>query len=127
MTTRDFHSIRGGVFSLAAGCELDEPGFCSPFLQNVQTFSGSHQASYSKDTGGLFPSLGVKLRGIRVTIHFYLTTRLRISKAIPLLIIWFYGIYRENLNIIRKKDVVKLVKARRISWIGHVERMEDKK
>jgi transcription termination factor 2 len=28
-------------------------------------------------------------------------------------------------NIIRKKDIVSLVKARRISWIGHVERMED--
>jgi hypothetical protein len=28
-------------------------------------------------------------------------------------------------NIIRKKDVVRFVKARRISWIGHVERMED--
>jgi hypothetical protein len=30
-------------------------------------------------------------------------------------------------NIIRKKDIVRFVKARRISWIGHVERMEDKK
>jgi hypothetical protein len=30
-------------------------------------------------------------------------------------------------NVIRKKDiqVVRFVKARRISWIGHVERMED--
>ena len=28
-------------------------------------------------------------------------------------------------NIIRKKDVVRFVKARRISWVGHVERMED--
>jgi hypothetical protein len=28
-------------------------------------------------------------------------------------------------NIIRKKDTVRFVKARRISWIGHVERMED--
>jgi hypothetical protein len=28
-------------------------------------------------------------------------------------------------NIIRKKDKVRFVKARRISWIGHVERMED--
>jgi hypothetical protein len=27
--------------------------------------------------------------------------------------------------IIRKKDVVRFVKARRISWMGHVERMED--
>jgi hypothetical protein len=27
--------------------------------------------------------------------------------------------------IIRKKDIVKFVKATRISWIGHVERMED--
>ena len=31
----------------------------------------------------------------------------------------------EIYNIIRKKDVVRFVKARRISWIGHVERMED--
>jgi hypothetical protein len=30
-------------------------------------------------------------------------------------------------NIIRKKDIVRFVKARWISWIGHVERMEDKK
>ena len=30
-------------------------------------------------------------------------------------------------NIIRKKDTVRFVKARRISWVGHVERMEDKK
>jgi hypothetical protein len=30
-------------------------------------------------------------------------------------------------NIIKKKDRGRFVKARRISWIGHVERMEDKK
>jgi hypothetical protein len=29
-------------------------------------------------------------------------------------------------NIIRKKDIVRFVKARRISWVGHVERMEDR-
>jgi hypothetical protein len=28
-------------------------------------------------------------------------------------------------NIIRKKYIVTFVKARMISWIGHVERMED--
>jgi transcription termination factor 2 len=28
-------------------------------------------------------------------------------------------------NIIRKKHTVRFVKARRISWIGHIERMED--
>jgi hypothetical protein len=28
-------------------------------------------------------------------------------------------------NIIRTKDIVRFVKARRISWVGHVERMED--
>jgi CRISPR/Cas system CMR-associated protein Cmr3 (group 5 of RAMP superfamily) len=28
-------------------------------------------------------------------------------------------------NIIRKKDIVRYVKERRISWVGHVERMED--
>jgi hypothetical protein len=31
----------------------------------------------------------------------------------------------EIYNIIRKKNIVRFVKARRISWIGHVERMED--
>jgi hypothetical protein len=30
-------------------------------------------------------------------------------------------------NILGKEDVVRFVKARRISWIGHVERMEDSK
>jgi Holliday junction resolvase-like predicted endonuclease len=28
-------------------------------------------------------------------------------------------------NIIRKKDIVRFVKARRMSWVGQVERMED--
>jgi hypothetical protein len=28
-------------------------------------------------------------------------------------------------NIIRKKDIVRFVKARKISWIDHIERMED--
>jgi hypothetical protein len=28
-------------------------------------------------------------------------------------------------NIIRKKDIVRFMKARRISWFGQVERMED--
>jgi hypothetical protein len=28
-------------------------------------------------------------------------------------------------SIIRKKDIVRFMKAKRISWIGHVERMED--
>jgi transcription termination factor 2 len=31
----------------------------------------------------------------------------------------------ETDNIIRKKYIVRFVKARRISWVGHVERMED--
>jgi hypothetical protein len=30
-----------------------------------------------------------------------------------------------KLMIIREKDIVRFVKARRISWIGHVERIED--
>jgi hypothetical protein len=28
-------------------------------------------------------------------------------------------------NIIRKKDIVRFVKTRRISWVGHVERIKD--
>jgi hypothetical protein len=28
-------------------------------------------------------------------------------------------------NIAREEDVVRFVKARRVSWIGHVERLED--
>jgi Holliday junction resolvase-like predicted endonuclease len=28
-------------------------------------------------------------------------------------------------NIIRKKDIVRFVKTRKVSWIGHVERTED--
>jgi hypothetical protein len=31
----------------------------------------------------------------------------------------------ETDNIARKKDIVRFVNVRRISWIGHVERMED--
>jgi hypothetical protein len=30
-------------------------------------------------------------------------------------------------NILREEGIVRFVKARRISWIGHVERIEDKK
>jgi hypothetical protein len=32
---------------------------------------------------------------------------------------------KEIDNKIREKDIVRFVKAKRISWIGHVERMED--
>jgi hypothetical protein len=35
------------------------------------------------------------------------------------------GNNEEISNIIRKKYIVRFVKARRISWIGHVERTED--
>jgi hypothetical protein len=40
---------------------------------------------------------------------------------------WRTGNSEEVDDIIRKKYIVRFVKARRISWIGHVERMEDKR
>jgi hypothetical protein len=38
---------------------------------------------------------------------------------------WRIGNNEEIDYIIRKKDIVRFVKARRISWVDHVERMED--
>jgi hypothetical protein len=38
---------------------------------------------------------------------------------------WRTGNNEEIDNILRKEDIVRFVKARRISWISHVERMED--
>jgi hypothetical protein len=37
---------------------------------------------------------------------------------------WRIRYNEETDNILRKKDIVRCVKARRISWIGHIERME---
>jgi hypothetical protein len=41
------------------------------------------------------------------------------------LAIWNFSYNEEIDNIVRKEDIVRFVKARRISCIGHVERMED--
>jgi hypothetical protein len=38
---------------------------------------------------------------------------------------WRAGNNEEIDNILRKEDIFRFVKARRISWIGHVERMEE--
>jgi hypothetical protein len=59
-----------------------------------------------------------------------------ISRRFERKIIRTYGPVRQGMewrtrnneeidNILRKEDIVRFVKTRRISWIGHVERMED--
>jgi hypothetical protein len=38
---------------------------------------------------------------------------------------WRTGNSEEVDDILRKEDIIRFVKARRIGWIGHVGRMED--
>jgi hypothetical protein len=48
------------------------PSRAKIFLQNFQTGSGAHLASYSVGTGSSFPG-----RAMRLTIHLHLMLRLR--------------------------------------------------
>jgi len=56
-------------------------------LQNIQTGSGAHPASYSLGTG--LPFWGLSAQGMMLTTRFHLAPRLRISGAIPLILCIF--------------------------------------
>jgi hypothetical protein len=63
-------------------------------LQDVQTGSGAHPASYGMGTGVL--SWEYSSQGMKATTHLELVTRLKRSTAIPPLLLCLHGTHREN-------------------------------
>ena len=65
------------------------------FSASVQTGPGAHPASYTMGTGS-FPG-AESGRGVTLTHHPLLVPWSRKSRAIPLLPLWVYGLYRASV------------------------------